>query len=222
LCFPFESIANFKTVAIVAAMLTPHQRRDLLRIEQSRDAAAITAAINQVLTDNPDTDLLEIEMTLRAAASTAFVIATAEGFVVVVGMKNWVAALDAFGRTPEVNRQLLAAGGNPNRWGARVRTWVIALNVISSLTCLAMAGLGWIVTMVARIPVPEQQDYRVIAYGLVLIATFLIIPVICVTASTRLARQNRRSSVLVALAPAVLGAAAVGYFVWAGTYVPIR
>jgi hypothetical protein len=76
--------------------------------------------------------------------------------------------------------------------------------------------------MVARIPVPEQQDYRVIAYGLVLIATFLIIPVICVTASTRLARQNRRSSVLVALAPAVLGAAAVGYFVWAGTYVPIR
>jgi hypothetical protein len=94
-------------------MLTPHQRRDLLRIEQSRDAAAITAAINQVLTDNPDTDLLEIEMTLRAAASTAFVIATAEGFEVVVGMKNWVAALDAFGRTPEVNRQLLAAGGKP-------------------------------------------------------------------------------------------------------------
>jgi hypothetical protein len=75
---------------------------------------------------------------------------------------------------------------------------------------------------VARIPVPEQQDYRVIAYGLVLIATFLIIPVICVTASTRLARQDRRSSVLVALAPAVLGAADVGYFVWAGTYVPIR
>jgi len=66
-------------------MLTPHQRRDLLRIEQSRDAAAITTAINQVLADNPDVDLLEIEMMLRAAASTAFLVATAEGFEVVVG-----------------------------------------------------------------------------------------------------------------------------------------
>jgi hypothetical protein len=89
-------------------MLTPHQRRDLLRIEQSRDAAAITPAINQVLVDNPDTDLLEIEMTFRAAAGTAFLVATAEGFEVVIGMKNWVAALDAFGRTPEQNRQELA------------------------------------------------------------------------------------------------------------------
>jgi hypothetical protein len=103
-----------------------------------------------------------------------------------------------------------------------MRTSVIVLNVISLLTSLAMAGLGWIATMIARIPVPEQQDYRVIGYGVALIATFLIAPVICVTASTRLARQERSSSVLVALAPAVLVAAAVGYFVWAGTYVPIR
>jgi hypothetical protein len=82
-----------------------------------------------------------------------------------------------------------------------MRTSVIVLNVISLLTSLAMAGLGWIVTMIARIPVPEQQDYRVIGYGVALIAAFLMAPVICVTASTRLARQERRSSVLVALAP---------------------
>jgi hypothetical protein len=106
--------------------------------------------------------------------------------------------------------------------GARVRTLVIVLNVISSLSSLAMTGLGWLVTMIARIPVPEQQDYRVIAYGVALIVTFLMAPVICVTASTKLARQDRRSSVLVSLAPAVLVAAAVVYFVWAGTYVPIR
>jgi hypothetical protein len=106
--------------------------------------------------------------------------------------------------------------------GARVRTLAIVLNVISSLTSLAMAGLGWIVTMIARIPVPEQQDYRVVAYGVALIATFSMAPVICVTASTKVARQDRRSSVLVSLAPAVLVAAAVVYFVWAGTYVPIR
>jgi hypothetical protein len=93
--------------------LTAHQRRDLLRVERSRDAAAITAAINQVLADNPDADLVEIEMTFRAAAGTAFLIATAKGFEVVVGMKNWVAALDAFGRTPETNRQLLAPVAKP-------------------------------------------------------------------------------------------------------------
>jgi hypothetical protein len=44
-----------------------------------------------------------------------------------------------------------------------VRTSVIVLNVISSLASLALAGLGWIVTLIARIGVPEQQDYRVIA-----------------------------------------------------------
>jgi hypothetical protein len=95
--------------AIVAAMpLTPHQRRDLLRIEQSRDAAAITDAINQVLADNPDTDLLEIEMVFRAAASTAFLVADGAGFRIVIGVQAWVAELDRLGRTPEQNRQALA------------------------------------------------------------------------------------------------------------------
>ena len=88
-------------------MLTPNQRRDLLRIEQARDAVAI-AAHSAVLADNPDADLLEIEMMLRAAASTAYLVATAEGFTVIVGMKNWVAELDRLGRTPEQNRTLLA------------------------------------------------------------------------------------------------------------------
>ena len=57
---------------------------------------------------NPDADLLEIEMILRAAASTAYLVATAEGFTVIVGMRNWVAELDRLGRTPEQNRTLLA------------------------------------------------------------------------------------------------------------------
>jgi hypothetical protein len=61
--------------------------------------------------------LLEIEMVFRAAASPAFVIVTTEGFEVIIGMKNWVAALDGFGRTPEMNRQLLAAA-DPNKWAA--------------------------------------------------------------------------------------------------------
>ena len=85
----------------------------LLRIEQSRDANAIAPAIRAVLADNPDADLLEIEQMLRAAASTAYLVATAEGFMVVVDMNNWIAELARLGRTPEQNRQLLA--GEPAR-----------------------------------------------------------------------------------------------------------
>ena len=55
--------------------LTGRQRRDLLRIERSRDAAAITAAINQVLADNPTADLLDIEMAFRAAACASYLVA---------------------------------------------------------------------------------------------------------------------------------------------------
>ena len=45
---------------------------------------------------------------VRAAASTAYLVATAEGFTVIVGMRDWVAELDRLGRTPEQNRTLLA------------------------------------------------------------------------------------------------------------------
>jgi hypothetical protein len=76
-------------------MLTPHQRRDLLRIEQGRDAA-ITTAINQVGLTIPTSTWWK----LKWCCAPRFE---------VVGMKNWVAAIDAFGRTPETNRQLLAA-----------------------------------------------------------------------------------------------------------------
>lgn len=101
--------------AIVAAMLTALERRNLLRIEQSRDAAAIADAVNQVLADNPDADLLEIEQLLRAAASTAYLVATADGFDVIVGMRNWIAALDKAGRTPEQNRAALSGEVNPDQ-----------------------------------------------------------------------------------------------------------
>ena len=88
--------------------LDPKQRHRLLMADRTGDIGWITATINQMLADNPEIDLLEIEMVLRAAAGSAFVIATTEGFEVIVGMKAWVAALDAFGRTPELNRQLPA------------------------------------------------------------------------------------------------------------------
>jgi len=88
--------------------LDPKQRHRLLMADRTGDIGWITATINQMFADNPETDLLEIEMVLRAAAGSAYETATTEGFEVIVGMKAWVAALDAFGRTPELNRQLLA------------------------------------------------------------------------------------------------------------------
>jgi hypothetical protein len=95
--------------AIVATMpLTARQRRDLLRIERSRDAAAISAAINQVLAGNPTADLLDIEMAFRAAACASYLVATDTGFRIVIGVQAWVTELDRLGRTPDQNRQALA------------------------------------------------------------------------------------------------------------------
>ena len=53
-------------------MLTPLERRNLLRIEQSRKSAVtIASAIKTVLVDNPAVDLLEIDlMPFREAASS--------------------------------------------------------------------------------------------------------------------------------------------------------
>ena len=88
--------------------LTAHQRGALLRFQQSQDANAIAPSIRAVLAENPDTDLLEIDQMLRAAASTAYLVATSQGFMVVVDMKNWINELTRLGRTPEENRQALA------------------------------------------------------------------------------------------------------------------
>ena len=56
--------------------LTVRQRRNLLRIGRTRDAAAITATINQMLASNPTADLLDIEMAFRAAACASYLVAT--------------------------------------------------------------------------------------------------------------------------------------------------
>ena len=88
--------------------LTAQQSRVLLQIQQSQDANAIAPAIRAVLAENPNTDLLEIDQMLRAAASTAYLVATPDGFMVVVDMKNWMIELARLCRTPEQNRAMLA------------------------------------------------------------------------------------------------------------------
>ena len=88
--------------------LTPHQRRDLLRIERGRDADFIALAIRRVLADNPTASLAEIEMTFRAAAAKSYVVA-GEPFTVVIGFAAWHSALGRLGMTAEMNRAVLAA-----------------------------------------------------------------------------------------------------------------
>jgi hypothetical protein len=80
---------------------------------------------------------------------------------------------------------------------------VIVLNILSSLASLATVWFGWMITLVGQLS-PTHTDYTAIAFGGVLIAAFLIIPPVCVVASTKLARQDRRSSILVSLAPVML------------------
>ena len=62
-----------------------------------------------MLRDNPTADLLDIEQLFRAAAGTAYLVADGDGFHITIGMKNWIAELNALGRSPEGTRTLLAS-----------------------------------------------------------------------------------------------------------------
>jgi hypothetical protein len=82
-----------------------------------------------------------------------------------------------------------------------MQTVVTILNVIASLASLAMVWFGWVMAGFAAEFNPQHRDYYGIAYSVVVMATFLIVPVLCVMASRKLVRQHRRGSVLVALVP---------------------
>jgi uncharacterized membrane protein YcjF (UPF0283 family) len=85
-----------------------------------------------------------------------------------------------------------------------MQTVVTILNVIASLASLAMLWFGWVMAGFAAEFNPQHRDYYGIAYSVVVMATFLIVPVLCVMASRKLVRQHRRGSVLVALVPVAL------------------
>ena len=92
-----------------AAMpLTAQQRNRLLVVERGHNVREIAGAIRTVLRDNPTADLLDIEQLFRAAAGTAYLVADGDEFHITIGMKNWIAELNALGRSPEGNRTLLA------------------------------------------------------------------------------------------------------------------
>jgi uncharacterized protein involved in response to NO len=88
---------------------------------------------------------------------------------------------------------------------------LIVLNVLSSLASLAMAAYGLLILMLASGLDPLRTDDTGVALGSGLLAAFLVIPAFCVVASVRLARRDRRLSILLALLPFAL--VALGVFV---------
>ena len=97
--------------AIINGMaLTADQRHALLLADRTRDVRQITSAVALVLASNPETDLLEIETAFRDAAAMAYLVATNEGFAVVIGMTAWRGALAEAGLDAGENRAALLIG----------------------------------------------------------------------------------------------------------------
>src|SRR5450432_2913156 len=85
-----------------------------------------------------------------------------------------------------------------------MRIVVAILNIISSLASLLTIILGFILSRISDRFMAGTTNHFGIAYGVVAMLTFVIIPMICVMASASLARQDRPSSIFVSLIPAAL------------------
>ena len=93
--------------------LSPKQRHKLLMADRARDAAWITAVIEDLLAANPDASLPEIEQELRNAAAHAYLVATpgaAAGFEVVLGVFAFRRRVAAAGMTLAQNCAALDGG----------------------------------------------------------------------------------------------------------------
>jgi len=89
-----------------------------------------------------------------------------------------------------------------------MRNVVWVLNIASSLASLAMVLLGFWIGYVGLLGI-EHGDYSAITLGVVIVMAFIVMPLICVIASTWLARRERGlSSVCVSLMPLLLIAVA--------------
>lgn len=88
----------------------------------------------------------------------------------------------------------------------KMRIAVTVLNVLSSLASLLMVWFGSSLSMLVG------RDYFV--FDMVVVATFLIIPSVCVVASTRLVRHRRGLSIFVSLVPVVLVPLVLSAYCW--------
>ena len=96
--------------AILAAMpLSVQHRHALLLADRTHDVGVIGTVVAEVLTENPQTNLLEIEQAFRDGAAAAYLVATSEGFEVVLGLMAMLAAVGKAGVTSAQNRAALTS-----------------------------------------------------------------------------------------------------------------
>ena len=79
----------------------------MLLADRTHDVGVITTVVAEVLTANPETNLLEIEQAFRDGAAAAYLVATRDGFEVVLGLMAMLVAVGKAGVTPAENRAAL-------------------------------------------------------------------------------------------------------------------
>ena len=93
--------------------LSIQHRHAVLLADRTHDPGVITTVVTEVLADNPQTTPLEIEQAFRDSAAAAYLVATTEGFEVVLGIMAMLAAVGKAGVSPAQNRAALAASLPP-------------------------------------------------------------------------------------------------------------
>jgi hypothetical protein len=88
--------------------LSVQHRHALLLADRTHDVSVITTVVTEVLTANPETNLLEIEQAFRDGTAAAYLVATSDGFEVVLGLMAMLAAVGKAGVTSAENRAALA------------------------------------------------------------------------------------------------------------------
>ena len=89
--------------------LSDQHRHALLLADRTPDVGVVTTVVAEVFTANPETNLLEIEQAFREGAAAAYLVATSDGFEVVLGLMAMLAAVGKAGITPAENRAALVA-----------------------------------------------------------------------------------------------------------------
>ena len=89
--------------------LSAQHRHALLLADRTPDVGVVTTVVAEVLTANPETNLLEIEQAFRDGAAAAYLVATSDGFEVVLGLMAMLAAVGKAGVTSAQNRAALTS-----------------------------------------------------------------------------------------------------------------
>jgi hypothetical protein len=89
--------------------LSIQHRHAVLLADRTHEAGVVSTVVAEVLAANPETNLLEIEQVFRDGAAAVYLVATSDGFEVVLGMMAMLAAVGKAGVTPAENRAALAA-----------------------------------------------------------------------------------------------------------------